>query len=299
MNFRMTACESKLKAGLAKPMTLFHMTDVHLFSWLPEDTPYARQQQADRVVFMRPGNPRSIEDDYADLMEMGKKCDCVVMTGDIIDAPSKGNLKILKESLEELDSYLYAVGNHDYVFPNEFLPDGKPDMLHWQELQDVVKDDMNVCVKQVGELLLIGFDNTCYQVTQEQVDTILKALDRGLPTILCCHTPLYSPDSIVHIEHIWNSPGVMGCPEEVLAKNEKWKNAYGPTPVTAKFVEDLKGYSNLVAILAGHVHFNYEEAFSEYTTQIITATASYPLPEEKNGFEVPHDPGCARVITVY
>ena len=296
----MKILENVLHIGLSKPITLFHMTDIHLSATLPEDTPYAIQQQGERRVFLRPDNPRTIEEDFAELLEIGRKCDCVVMTGDVIDAPSKGNLKLLKESLKGLDNWIYAVGNHDYVYPCDILPNGTLDMVHREELQQAVGCSLDVYEKQVGELLLISFDNGYYQVTQEQADAILKALDRGMPTILCCHVPLYAPETALHAEHVWREPIVMGRPDEVLPGTEKWGGQkIKPASVTDEFVKALRGYQNLAAILTGHVHFNYVEAFSEHTTQFVTATALYAPPAMMNGFEVPHEEGYGRLITIY
>ena len=293
----MNCAHSVVKAGLPSPVRLFHLTDMHITRSSAGDCAYVRRQQAERrLVFRRPEqeSSESLMDAY--LRESGS-ADCLVMTGDIIDAPSEGNLAYLREKLAGR-SFFYVTGNHDWCFPPDH-PVGPEGQYAFRPLLERASGfPIGFCTRKVGGLTLIGLDNTSYQVTQAQAEAVFAVLERGEPAALCCHVPFFCDTLWESVRDYWQQPILTGCPDEVLAQSSVDPGGLRPTDETRAFVRRLKTFPNLAAILAGHIHFNHEDRFSAYTVQIVTQTAVHDPVEERFGREVPHQPGTVRWIEV-
>lgn len=293
----MTLIESTVHAGLPAPVRLFHLTDLHITRSDESDCPYAVRQQAERrLVFRRPDEEPS--ESLADaFLREGAEADCLVMTGDIIDAPSAGNLAFLREKFTRPDCF-YVTGNHDWCFPPDHPAGAEGQRAFRPLLEQASGFPIDFCTRRVGGLTLIGLDNSEYQVTAEQAARVFSVLERGEPSILCCHVPFYCGTLWESARDYWREPILVGCPDEVLAQGFARPRSLRPTAETAAFVERLKTFPNLAAILAGHIHYNHTDRFSEYTVQIVTQTAVHAPIAERNGREVPHEPGNARWVYV-
>ena len=258
--------------GLQQPIRIFVMSDTHLMLVSQQDSAEVQSLASSRSKRFCDLEPWDSHQPFHQLLEQARALgsDCVAMTGDMMDFLSQGNLAYLEDRLAQLPSMFYVVGNHD-------SPATVKDPIlreRWQELlasrMGTAAVSKGVACKSLGQVLLVGVDNSGYQVTQEQYDLVKTALEQGLPTLLFCHIPLYCPDLCERTRQVWNAPILMGCPQEVCKGQSFGNSTLLPTAVTRAFVRLLQEKENLVALVSGHVHFSHTEYFAPGKVQIVT-----------------------------
>ena len=93
-----------LKAGLAEPVRLLHITDVHVTLVCEEDTPWQQDQMQKRTVsfWKEGGEPKSTPEEFLEqALELAESVGAVpVISGDVIDLHTPGNVKWLQKLLE-------------------------------------------------------------------------------------------------------------------------------------------------------------------------------------------------------
>ena len=126
----------------------------------------------------------------------------------------------------------------------------------------------------------VSLMNGYYYVTEYQLERMKEEVKRGLPIVLLCHVPLYTPK---HCERNLKSNNnyasyLMGTPREITSNfrlNDRYpadhwkqcrKQQYS-TDTTLEFVAWLKEQPLLKAILCGHCHHFFEEQFSPTAVQ--------------------------------
>lgn len=266
-------------AGLSAPLRLFHITDMHLTEVSEEDSEYAKAHAIPRTRCFSLVQNMDTRTIFQELLEKSRQLnsDCVVMTGDIIDFPSKGNLACIKKSLSSLPSYFYTVGNHDWCYPIYDPPTTEIRARFLPMVEKATGFSSGFVSKQLGEVLLVGIDNGYYQITQQQYEQVETALKQGLPTLLFCHVPLYCPTLCPDTVKVWKAPILMGCPEIEYKGKSFGNNELPPQPITAAFLNLLQNAHNLVAIIAGHVHFSHNDLFAPGKPQLVTGCSAYNI----------------------
>ena len=204
------------------------------------------------------------------------RADCVVMTGDMLDCPSEGNLALLRETVGDA---FYVVGNHDWCYPIDYPMNESTRQKYQAQVAQASGPPPRMLARELEGVLLVGIDNSDYQVTEEQAAFVERQLARGLPTLLLMHIPLFCPTLVEDTLRVWSSPIMMGSPQEQFPEAGVFGENIFPTPTTREFCAFLRQSKTLVAILAGHVHFHHEDAFAPGKPQLVTAAAAYdPVP---------------------
>lgn len=285
MNAIYEAVETHIHAGLLRPVRLLQLSDMHLTRGDACDSEYVQNQQGQRrFVFRWDTSLPTSEELFAYWMGRADEFDCVVLTGDTIDAPSHGNLTFLSEHLKG-HNYLYVTGNHDWAYPPDYKrPENEVRAQYFPSIEAVTGQSLVFTEKQVGGVTLIGLDNSREQINEEQYKKTFAILDRGQPVVICAHVPFDCETLRAPSRDYWLQDILCGYPR--------------PTELTAAFVRRLKDYKNLTALLTGHIHFNHEDVFSPYTVQYVTQTAVHLPIVIREGKEVPHSAGQARIITI-
>lgn len=292
-----TTVETRIHVGLEKPVRLLVVSDMHITRYDGADDEYAQKQQHDRrYVFSWEKERPTSEQLFEYWLNESEFADCLVLTGDTVDAPSHGNLAYLERKLRGRN-YLYVTGNHDWCFPRNHPPTSDTRATYVPKIEAITGQPFDFYRKTVGEIQLLSVDNGYHQVTEEQSEAVFSALESGQPTVLCCHIPLYINTLLEPAVTYWHSMVLMGAPESAYDKTGVSKYNL-PSETTCRFTERLATYKNLVAILAGHVHFNHIDMFTPTVPQIITQTAVHLPIVERDGREVPHGPGQARLILI-
>ena len=246
--------------GLKKPVRLVHITDCHISQCYENSTEEEIKNDARASVQWRPeGMPRPIDSLRYLLKEISSDQPALaVMTGDIVDLPLPGFNRALEEALTEAGvPYLYTFGNHEnrgfipvekskekYYPMYSHLMNGSPDF------QLIGFDENGEVCTENAVLYVLGFDDSTKIVTEEQMTKLKKLSAEGKPIILCLHIPIATEE---------NTPAIHG----------HWKDdhfllgAESDCETTHEFCSFVKSEeSNVIAVLAGHIHFAHESEFA-------------------------------------
>ncbi len=195
--------------------------------------------------------------------------DAVLLGGDIIDSPAGANVKWLQEQLSGLEMpYLYVPGNHDWTFPWDYMTDyGKDNYLKGME-GVVMQENASIQSLEIGELLLVGVDNSPGQFDPDALPGYEELLAQGKPVILMQHVPFVAETLLPKALKAWDSPTVIG---------DGNGGGIWPDDDTQYFLErTLEEGSPVKLILAGHVHL-YDDSVicQEPKVRQITGDAAY------------------------
>jgi len=256
--------------NLKKPLTLLHITDLHLTRADFRDNEYVNWLSVDR----KNAFPYS-EDIFEELKQYitNNRPDYSILTGDIIDFPSENNLETLYDFLNNIcKNYLYTLGNHDWCYPNQ-SPTDETQSRYFSRFLPITNGTPDFQVIDAGGVLLIGIDNTRGQITTSQLNKFKTVFKRNIPCILFLHIPLYINTLIENVLAIWGQPLIIGTPKEAFSG--ELHPSLVPTNETIEFCHLVENKDTpIFAILCGHVHFSHEDLFSEGKVQYVTKLCS-------------------------
>ena len=271
MPFELAVRKVKLPLGVQTPFSFIHFSDTHLTEATAKELAMIGSEGRalhERRAKVLHENARSFAAVLARIRDTGS---FAVNTGDLLDYVSDGGLS--SAAAQRGLDILTTPGNHETTTLNPLKnPDGKAmfDALG-ARIEDSFGCHLPVEARTVKGVRFVAFDNA--GVSQYRMAEALKSLKRefaaGLPTVLCCHIPLYSPELLARER-----------------KDNKTKPAYawmmigeeveGNAPDQAKkeIVDFLKVQKNLRAVLAGHLHSFWQGTFNGVVPMVV-APANY------------------------
>ena len=120
-----------------------------------------------------------------------------------------------------------------------------------------------------GGVNFVAIEQTGGCVVQEQVERFAAEVKKGLPIVLCMHVPFYTDEIWLANERYWTYPNrkfsQMPAKPDVNGEYGRQKK----DPVTRDFIAYLKSEKLLRAILAGHLHFTFEDRFSPTAVECV------------------------------
>ena len=260
--------------GLSKEYTLLQVTDLHSSAYSTEES---KKMDAARRSYIA-GRRNSFTDGfmfseermpymfgYADEIN----ADLLMLTGDIIDFPSELNISLMAENIAALKTpALYSLGNHDWCYADDYLSAGAAaEFIPKLNALSAGEPANDPYVKYVdfGEFMVVQVDNSTDSVTESTVDKFLELCKLGKPIILMLHVPLHVDSMVADCTKVWGKDLGMGGDTGVCAWSPDVQRFY------AAVAEDEN--SPVVAVFAGHVHFNHEDALPNGVMQYVTSTA--------------------------
>jgi len=185
---------------------------------------------------------------FCDAVEYADKsnADGLMVTGDCVDFIYKPNLDYVKEKFAAMKTeLLYVPGNHetgDYDFKPSRAGISEPFISNYN---DLMFGDPSFWVKDFGELLIIGIDDSTRCVSESQLSRLKEQSKRGLPIILLMHIPLNTEAITPAVIAKWGEGGL----SHFTLGHEKHDDI---TKEFCKFVKSTE--SNVEAVIAGHSH---------------------------------------------
>lgn len=267
-----------INVGATKPFKALHFSDTHFTR--------AEEHESERKRKLATARQRTFPwaEHYFDMqVEYAKKNDLMIIhTGDMNDFVSETNLKQVAAQMKIAD-WICAPGNHDFsLFVGEAWEDEEYKAQAYDSVQAVFPNDLTFASRVVNGVNFVSLMNGYYYVTEYQFERMKKEVEKGLPIVMLCHVPLYTPK---HCESNLKSNNnyasyVMGAPREITSNfrlnpnypADHWKQCRKQqysTDTTLAFVAWLKEQPLLKAILCGHCHHFYEEQFSPTAVQYI------------------------------
>lgn len=273
-----------IAAGAEKPFSALHISDSHLtrvFEWESD----RKKELAVRRQRIFPWAEHYFD---AHIRYAAERDMMLLHTGDLIDFVSEANLEFIKEQIG-VSSLFASAGNHEY---SQFVGEAKEDAAYkaqsYDKVQAAYSNNLTLASQVVNGVNFVAVDDVYYNFTEQQMTQMEQEVKRGLPIVMMCHVPLYTPR---HCEYgLQQTKGLAayltGVPLEItskykeypnLAPDQKWRNRsvqQRADKPTLDFIAWLKAQPQLKAILCGHCHYFFEERFSPTAMQY-TVAAGY------------------------
>ena len=268
-----------INVGATKPFSALHLSDTHLTRIDERDN-----ERKKRLSLGRQRVFPWAEHYFDAAIRYAREHDLMMLhTGDLIDFVSDANLDFVAIQLGVGDWFASA-GNHEY---SQYVGEAKEDAAYkaqsFDKVQRAYPNDLKVASRVINGVNFVALDDVYYNVTSEQHELMRREVEKGLPIVLLCHVPFYTPKHCADVLKGNNGLAgyVTGAPLEItrtyqtnpsLPADEQWRNRsvqqHSDEP-TLEFIAWLKQQPLLKAILCGHCHHFYEEQFSPTATQYI------------------------------
>lgn len=270
--------------GAVGSTKLVQMSDIHLTVTDDTDSDEAKSNQAWRSSGFEGEITDGVtrEDRFVQFVDFAKQeqADFLALTGDIIDAPSNGNINFLRNNLLNKDqNFLFVLGNHDWT--GDWLgtyQSAEQRQTNIPKFADIIgRGEDSYAVREIGGVTYVAIDNSNDQITNSQYSAVRKLINNKTPFILLLHVPLDadSPSLATDVTAKWGRPIMMG------------NSATSPTTLTKTFVNLLKSSSSTCkAIICGHIHMDHVDRLCSAND-----TVQYCLGASYQGY--------ARVFTIH
>ena len=255
---RLSRVYRHIKIGLEKPFSVLHLSDTHLTAAYPHEEIFKTGKAAQRTKLF--GGQQETALRYS--LEWAKAHnDFVVHTGDLIDWQSEANFDLVKKYYGDVS--FGSVGNHEFY---TYLPDEKHTWQEsfkersWSILKEKYPVDARFAAQTVNGVTFVTLDDVFATVQPDQVEKFMAEAKKGLPIILCMHTPIFTEGIVLAkiksgatAQGFWQKremDSVGDCKRQLEDKT------------TAEFIRYLKGESLLKGVLCGHNHLVAQDRFS-------------------------------------
>ena len=267
MNFLRT----KLHIGVPEPFQIIHLSDIHLT--------YADMRDGMRKVELAKDRQTAFpdaEEILAQADQVAKETGAPILcTGDFIDFVSLANLERAKAFIDDHDFYM-AAGNHEFSL---YVGEAKEDAAYRNQSLELVQsafpNNIRCASRIIGGVNFVALDNGYYLFEPEQLTFLQREADKGYPMILLMHTPLFSKE--LYDITMSDSPCayLTDVPEELMRNYppDRYEQQLADS-ITHQTVEFIRTQPLIKAVIAGHIHKNYEgivfDRIHQYTTACTT-----------------------------
>ncbi len=200
----------------------------------------------------------------------------LIHTGDLIDFVSEKNLDKAQEFIKSVDCF-FSAGNHEFsLYVGEAKEDAAYRNQSLEKVQKCFSNDIRCSSRIINDVNFIAIDNSYYNVEEYQLEFIKKEEEKGLPIILCVHTPLYC-------EEFYNfSLEDGGVPVYLMAVPVELMKEYSEHRFLQQKADEItfKAYKHIVesevikAVLCGHIHYDFDAYINNKIRQISTGIST-------------------------
>lgn len=249
--------------AIEKPFQITMLADTHLFTDDMRGEAYqnysARMAKAyNKTKHFRTGQPTNPEEGFRQALAIAQedKSELVALIGDIFSFPAEAGIEWALDQLKQAGlPYLYTAGNHDWHYEGMAGPHAQLRET-WCEsrLKPLYQgEDPLMGVREINGVRFVSIDNSNYEILPEQLAFFKSQAAFKQPMVLLLHIPMYAPGRTVgygcgHPQ--WNATTDRNY---IIERRERWPET-GHTLTTFQFRQEVFGCSNLMGILAGHIH---------------------------------------------
>ena len=273
----------RIDVGASAPFSALHISDSHLTRVDSRDN-QRKMDLSKRRSKIFPDAERY----FSEALRYSSANNMLLLhTGDLIDFVSEANLDYVAKVLSSAYCFQSA-GNHEY---SQYVGEAKEDAAYKAQTYDSVQkayaNDLDFASFVVNGVNFVAVDDVYYNFTERQRKLMKKEMKKGLPVVMLCHVPLYTPGQC---EAVLKSNGgkagyVTGAPIEITSRypdypdlppEKYWKNRSVQQKAdepTLRFISWLKKQPQLKAILCGHTHVFHQEQFSPTAVQYTVGAA--------------------------
>lgn len=251
----MKVLKNHIRIGIEKPFTILHASDTHIA--------YADDRNDERKVKLAEQRTRHFPEARENLEFLKNKSTAenrtIIYTGDLIDFVSELNIEKAKEFTDSVDIFM-AAGNHEFSL---YLGEEKEDTAYrnrsLSKVQAVFKNNIRFSSREINGVLFVAIDNSYYLFDEEQLDFLKAECSKGLPVILCMHTPLYTRELFDYMREGKSVPAyLMSVPEELMKDySEDRFLQQKQDELTARAFNFIINCDTIKALITGHIHKDY------------------------------------------
>ncbi len=255
--------------GLTKEYKFLQITDTHVSAFTAEEgqtwtTSRLNYNTARRNSFAADGI--LAEERFPALFDYANeiKADGLFLTGDLIDFPSQTNISLLYENVNRFNGKsLFCLGNHDWNYSDDYMT-GNAVTNNRPLFNELTDNDPYFSYEEYDEFIVAAVDNSSDVVTQETVEKFLALYEKNKPIILMLHVPLHADTLAPDVKKAWGGRNITMGPGAMGSDWGSVQQLYNAVCVA----EDTP----VVAVFAGHIHFNHEDSFPNGVMQYVTST---------------------------
>ncbi len=265
----MNEITSRIKIGVKIPFKILHMSDTHYAEANENDCARKNELAAMRHKYFLDAD-ENLKFACEKVAETGYP---LVHTGDLIDFTSHANFTKAEKFIKDTNCF-FAVGNHEFSqYVGEAFEDEAYKAQSSAAVQSVVPQNISFASRVICGVNFIAADNVYYYFLPNFIESLNREAKKGLPIVLCFHTPLYEK-SLYNVQmQSGNVPYIIGVPDELLNSCPKDRKLQQQTNETTwRALDYIASETNVKAVLAGHVHINHVGTLYGRIPQIITGT---------------------------
>ncbi len=188
--------------------------------------------------------------------------DIIVFTGDIIDFFTQSAYDFIEKNIKKLlTPFMFVLGNHDMIFS------GRPADEIRQIFKSLCGENTELCKMKLGELALIGIDDTRNYYTDKALSDLDKAMEGENNVILFQHVPLSTKGIHKYYEELGKPDYCLG--DQAICEGDSWKIMFEKI--------EAEG-SPIKALICGDCHHEHESTLGnavQYTTPLNTKYPPY------------------------
>lgn len=263
------SCKMKVRrysvpVGASAPFTVLHISDTHIsFADIIDGVPHPRNAAGRARCF-----PHANDALKASLAYARKHDEMVVHTGDLIDYVNEKNLAAARMWTSASRGGIIVAGNHEYC---QMVGDGKTEDESYKaetrsRVQAAYPDNLLFSSRVVNGINFISLDNVYYYVPAGVPEMFEAEAARGLPIVVCCHVPFYTPEIYKAVTQgdMTRPPYLCGVPDAMVdrVKDPKRRKQQRADARTHEFVARLRGEKLVKAVLCGHLHWPHVYDFA-------------------------------------
>ena len=273
----------RIEIGLPEPVRLLHLTDTHLAFADERDDERKRELARRRSAeFAADGVDlaRHLEEAVAHAREHEE---LIIHTGDLIDFVSYRNLDLAGKFFAAHDCFV-AAGNHEFSkYVGEAWEDEAYKLDSLPLVQKYYPNNLRFASRIVGGVNLVAVDNSYYLFREQELERFEAEIARGFPIVLLLHNPIHTDD--LYHEMMVNRRNecayLVGTPDELLTPySDHRRRQQRPDAATLAFLDRVKRAPEVKAILAGHLHFNFQTTLFGRIGQYVTGGGFQDLARE-------------------
>ncbi len=266
----MKIIHTDISIGASAPFTILHMSDTHLCRADSRNN----QRKLDLAANRTKSFPAAEECLTTGIAEAQKRGCPIFHSGDLTDFVSFANLDAAKAFTDQCDVFM-AAGNHEF---SQYVGEAFEDEAYRNQslplVQKAFKNDIRFSAREINGILFLAIDNSYYLFDEKQLKILKNELKKNMPTVLIMHTPLFSEGLYSHMMNdLQNECAyLMNVPDERTALYTEHRRIQQTSDdVTKEAYNLIVSDKNIKAIIAGHLHFDYEDKSPGVIPQYITA----------------------------
>lgn len=254
----MELLQTTIPVGAAEPFWVYHAGDTHLT--LADNRDDERKMRLSKKRENHFPQALSMLEEIQSLCRENQRM--LVHTGDLIDFVSEQNLEAVRQFTDGVDCFM-AAGNHEYsLYVGEAKEDADYRRQSEERVQAVFHNNIRFASRVEHGVNFVALDNGYYLVEPWQLERLKAEAEKGLPMVLCLHTPLYSEELY---EFLLDKEGrdtpayLMAVPPEKMSHYTPERYEQQKADATTKEAYDFILQTDCIkALLVGHVHCPFE-----------------------------------------